>query len=157
MFRLSAIGLSVFCGVIVAALSPAIAGNAKYYMTVVDATSTGTDTGVAFTAGQTVSVKAAGYVSGGDDPPQTLCTATNPSLDCWATPSGFGSVPDDFDPDCLAGNLLGTIAGSGVYHCLGPSAKFTADATGDLVLLINDDVYADNSGAFVVLIQAPRR
>ena len=128
---------------------------ALFYIATVSASSTGTDTGIAFAAGKTVHVFSAGYVTVVSDQPMVR----KPTVDFnrgYYSPAGLGQAPGDATlPSCNLGAVIGTIAGSGVYHCLGVMGSFTAEVSGDLVLLINDDSYGDNLGSFDALIQKP--
>jgi len=61
------------------------------------------------------------------------------------------------DPNCQLGQLIGTIAGTGTWHCLGKSASSVANGTGDLILAVKSwpCCYSDNLGDFEVLTLAP--
>ncbi|HTT84263.1 MAG TPA: hypothetical protein VMF67_12330 [Rhizomicrobium sp.] len=144
------------CAAIVLGSGSVGASSATYYFALVPATSTGTDSGVAFTAGQKVKVKASGYATIFDAEPLPTCPSSNY---CWSSPAGFGSTDSqDTDPSCAPYSLIGYIAGSTTYHCLGKGGGFTADATGDLILLMNDETccYSDNGGDYAVLVEPPK-
>ena len=144
------------CAAIVLGSGSVGASSATYYFALVPATSTGTDSGVAFTAGQKVKVKASGYATIFDAEPLPTCPSSNY---CWSSPAGFGSTDSqDTDPSCAPYSLIGYIAGSTTSHCLGKGGGFTADATGDLILLMNDETccYSDNGGDYAVLVEPPK-
>jgi hypothetical protein len=131
---------------------------ALYYITEVSSTAaTGVDTGVSFTAGQTVTVKAAGYITVTSTQPEPARPQVNGSEGYFSPAGALGDSSSATAPDCQLGELIGTIAGTGVWHCLSKSASFVADGNGDLVLAVNDWVngYSDNLGAFDALILAP--
>ena len=136
------------------------AANAKplYYITAVTATSdSGVDTGVSFNAGQTVTVKAAGYISVSSTQPEPFKPQEEGSEGYFSPDGALGPNGSATDPDCQLGQLIGTINGTGAWHCLGRSASFVADGTGDLLLAVNDwpCCYSDNLGYFEVLTLAP--
>lgn len=144
--------LSASLGVGVASAKP------LYYITVVPATSeSGVDTGVSFNAGQTVSVRAQGYISVTSTQPEPFKPQTEGSLGYFSPAGALGPDGSATDPNCQLGQLLGMIAGTGTWHCLGKTASFVADGTGDLILAINDwpGNYGDNLGDFEVTTLAP--
>jgi hypothetical protein len=132
---------------------------AQYYVTAVpaDVDSPGVDTGVSFAAGQTVSVKAQGYITVTSTQPMPLKPQETGSEGYFSPDGALGADGSGTDPNCQLGQLIGTIAGTGVWHCLGKSASFVADGTGDLLLEVNDwpGNYSDNLGDFDVLTLAP--
>ena len=79
----------------------------------------------------------------------------------YFNPDGDPVGPPGFPPtasSCPFMSLVGTIAGSGVYHCLGQQGQFAAEISGDLVLFVNDlpGLFADNAGVYVALVTIPR-
>ncbi len=147
-------------GLVCASLSVGSTANAKaqYYITVVPATSaSGVDTGVSFTAGQTVAVRAQGYISVTSTQPEPFRPQEEGSLGYFSPDGALGPDGSLTDPNCQLGQLIGMIAGTGTWHCLGRSANFVADGDGDLVVAVNDWTtgYSDNLGDFDVLTLAP--
>ncbi|HEX4080503.1 MAG TPA: LecA/PA-IL family lectin [Rhizomicrobium sp.] len=148
----------VSAGVGVGAANAKTKAKAQYYITAVPATSeSGVDTGVSFNAGQTVTVKAAGYISVTSTQPEPLKPQAEGSEGYFPPDGALGANGSATDPDCQLGQLIGMIAGTGVWHCLGKSASFVADGTGDLLLAVNDwpGNYSDNLGDFEVVTLAP--
>jgi hypothetical protein len=131
---------------------------AQYFIADVPSTSaSGVDTGVSFNAGQTVTVKAQGYITVTSTQPEPLKPQQDGSEGYFSPDGALGPDGSGTAPDCQLGQLIGTIAGTGVWHCLGKSASFVADGDGDLVLAVNDwpSGYSDNIGDFDALILAP--
>jgi len=130
----------------------------QYYITVVpSAAPSGVDSGVSFTPGQTVAVRAQGYISVTNTQPMPLKPQQEGSEGYFTPDGALGTTSQATAPDCQLGALIGTIAGTGTWHCLGKSASFVADGTGDLILAVNDWVgaYSNNLGEFDALILAP--
>ncbi|HEY3637176.1 MAG TPA: LecA/PA-IL family lectin [Rhizomicrobium sp.] len=134
--------------------------NAKALYFIADVPSTadgGIDSGVSFNAGQTVSVKAQGLITVTSVQPEPAKPQADGSEGYFTPDGALGPDGSGTAPDCQLGQLIGTISGTGVWHCLGKKASFVADGTGDLILAINDwpGNYSDNLGDFDVLIEAP--
>ena len=129
-----------------------------YYITAVpSAAPSGVDSGVAFAPGQTVEVRAQGYITVTSTQPEPLKPQVEGSEGYFGPDGALGADGSGTAPNCQLGELIGTIAGTGVWHCLGKSASFVADGTGDLILAVNDwpSGYGDNIGTFDALILAP--
>ena len=129
-----------------------------YYITAVpSAAPSGIDSGVAYTPGQAVTVKAQGYITVTSTQPEPLKPQAEGSEGYFGPDGALGTTSAATAPDCQLGSLIGMIAGTGTWHCLGKSASFTADGTGDLILAVNDWTtgYSDNLGTFDALILAP--
>ncbi len=58
-------------------------------------------------------------------------------------------------PGANSWGLIGRIGTSGAYTFIGTGTTFTASASGNLYLLMNDDAYGDNSGSLSVTITHP--
>jgi hypothetical protein len=111
------------------------------------APASGTPTGFTVCAGQQLSFEATGNWCWGGVP------------DC-SGPDGTPGRPQPGElpvtkPGSYFGALIGRVGGS-VFH-IGSSANISAPASGELELLMNDNVnsYADNSGQLLVTIHAP--
>jgi hypothetical protein len=146
------------CAAVVCTSAGVASAKSQYYITSVPSTSaTGVDTGVSFSAGQTVSVKAQGYITVTSTQPEPAKPQAEGSEGYFSPDGALGPNGSATDPDCQLGQLIGTIAGTGVWHCLGKKASFVADGSGDLFLAVNDwpGSYSDNLGDFDVLTLAP--
>jgi hypothetical protein len=105
-----------------------------------------TDSGIAFSSGQTVRVQTAGYVCAGgngvycENPNGTNKVQTN------------GNFPA---PGCPAYSLIGRISDSGTPFCLGSRNVQQADDDGDLELAVNTDQPESAYGAWVSLVTQP--
>jgi len=91
-------------------------------------------------SGDHVSISASGtYGVAGSDPGKT--------------PSGVGcsgsGLPGDKDQSLQAWTPIGRV-GSQTPFCVGGQVSFVATASGDLQVILNDDVYGDNWGGFTV-------
>lgn len=103
------------------------------------------DTGIAVTSGETVSVSATGIIC-----------IVNVNCGSGMTPAGgTGCVADSsfLVPGVACWSLVGRIGGGPAFE-IGSGASFTAPASGELYLAVNDDFYLDNSGAWTVTITA---
>lgn len=150
--------MGLACAALLAAGAGTAGAKPLYYIANVDSTSaSGVDTGVSFTAGQTVTVKAQGYITVTGTQPEPAKPQEEGSEGYFSPDGALGPDGSGVDPDCQLGQLIGTISGTGVWHCLGKKASFVADGDGDLVLAINDwpSGYDDNIGNFEALILAP--
>jgi hypothetical protein len=101
-----------------------------------------TPTGIMVEKGQTLSFSAMGEVQLSTDVNDTAPIAGKAGRQVSARAS---------IPGTLGGALIGRI-GNGRPFGIGDQATITAPATGPLYLGVNDDLFTDNSGAFVVTI-----
>jgi len=112
--------LSASLGVGVASAKP------LYYITVVPATSeSGVDTGVSFNAGQTVSVRAQGYIQRYQHATGTLQTPDRRQPGYFSPAGALGPDGSATDPNCQLGQLLGMIAGTGTWHWPGQDRQLS--------------------------------
>jgi alpha-tubulin suppressor-like RCC1 family protein len=109
-----------------------------------------TDTGTAITAGQQVRVNAFGEIYVGAE--------SNPALDNQ-TPNGqpwpacaTGTVVTFTAPGLSCWSLIGEIGQGGPAFEVGSSITFTATASGEFYLGVNDNVFGDNQGSWGVTI-----
>ena len=155
MAKMALVALAGCVSIGIAGVTSANAAPKQYYISVVPGNvQNGVDTGIALLAGQTVSIRASGWVTllGTQPMPYKPNAAEHTG---YFGPNGSGTESDYTAPNCNEGSLIGYVQG-GSYHCLGTSTTFTADHDGDLWLEENDAPgdYADNLGSFEVLIQA---
>lgn len=99
------------------------------------------DTGLVVRQGQMVGFATTGTVQLSADPADT---ASSPGRDRTAAGAPM--------PTLRAGALIGRIGPNGQPFGIGNQASVPMPATGQLFLAVNDDVLADNSGAFDVVI-----
>jgi hypothetical protein len=140
-----------------AGVSAACASPLYYIVEVPADANAGIDTGLSFVTGHKVEVKAGGYISVAGTQPEGLKPQPAGSEGYFSPAGALGTSSAATATDCQLGSLIGTIAGTGVWHCLGRSASFVADGDGDLVLAVNDWTggYANNLGAFDALVLKP--
>jgi hypothetical protein len=111
--------------------------------------SRGTNTGVELRAGDQVTISATGNIVAGRRAGSVTPDGGRP---------GFGSVVGTYPvPNAGVGALIGYIQTANGQtsqpFLVGSQGMFTAPSDGMLVLLVNDDNYADNSGSFTVKIR----
>jgi hypothetical protein len=112
-----------------------------------------TATGVILTAGSDVAIRASGSIHFGQGPIDRMAPAGlpwGPQCDAVAGPGAQWVAPG---LDCYA--LIGRI-GSGQPFVIGNGASVDAAVDGELMLAVNDDNFADNSGAWSVAVSVPR-
>jgi hypothetical protein len=118
---------------------------------------TWTDTGIALSAGEKVSISASGEVSMGPTWP-----ATGPvGLKFSQGPSGGGCGGDQYDyevsapfpaPGVNCGSMLFEIGSSGVPFPTRTGITFHAPVAGELYLGVNDNNVSDNTGSWTATI-----
>ena len=142
--------LGAFIGATAYAMTLAASAQAAttYKVVVVTATQH-TDTGVAYSAGQTVTVTATGTAAWGSEGVGKKGLFSGPAGNTHST------IPTYIEPNCPFMSLIGQIGSSGPYHCLGAKASFVAEGDGDLLLVPNDGNLTDNAGAYEALIALP--
>jgi hypothetical protein len=117
----------------------------------VPGTSQGTDTGIDLRAGDRVTISATGTIVAGQ-----RAGSVSPNGRQGGAGSILGNPRYPF-PAAGAGALLGVLRTTDGQQSqpflVGAQSTFTAPADGRLYLLVNDDNYADNSGAFTVRIR----
>jgi hypothetical protein len=101
-----------------------------------------TPTGVTVQKGQTLRFSASGEVTLSPNAGDTASVTGRPG----SPASAKASLPGQ-----LRGALLGRI-GNGKPFGIGDQATITAPATGPLYLGVNDDIFTDNTGEFVVSV-----
>ncbi|MCA1633793.1 MAG: hypothetical protein LC802_08755 [Acidobacteria bacterium] len=113
--------------------------------------SQGTDTGVEVRTGDRVTISATGTIVAGQ-----RVGSVSPNGRQGGSSAVFGNPRYPF-PQAGAGALLGVLRTTGGQQSqpflVGAQSIFTAPADGRFYLLINDDNYGDNSGAFIVRIR----
>jgi hypothetical protein len=109
-----------------------------------------TDTGIALTAGQKVTVTAAGRIYIG--------ALSNPALD-YETPDGqpwpvcaSGTSLVFIAPGLPCWSLIGKIGPAGTPFKVGSSTYFTAASSGEFYLGVNDNYFPDNRGAWTATV-----
>ncbi|WP_423955593.1 hypothetical protein [Candidatus Binatus sp.] len=116
-----------------------------------------TDTGISVTGGQSVSISASGSIYIG--------ALSNPSLD-YESPQGNGVVfangygcsvnPRTRFPHIAPGlacwSLIGKIGANGAPFQVGAGVQFSAAASGELYLGVNDNVFGDNRGSWTATV-----
>jgi hypothetical protein len=109
------------------------------------------DTGLTVTAGETLTVASSGSINVG------LCGST--SATCLTTPNGTAwavcahDLPPPFTaPGLACWSLIGKVGTNGTPFQLGTSLTFTAPASGELFVGINDNYYPDNIGSWDVTV-----
>ena len=110
-----------------------------------------TDTGLAVTPGQQLSITATGtmnYWTGG-------CPSTQ---NCNVSPAGLGgcaSPSDSPGPGLPCNSLIGRFGANGTPFEVGTSLQITvpAGASGDLFLGVDDNNFGDNTGSWIATIQ----
>jgi hypothetical protein len=115
----------------------------------VPGTSRGTDTGLDLRAGDRVTLSATGRVIAGRRAGEVGPEGGNPS--------GVGSILGTRPvPNAGVGALIGYVRMSNGQASqpfyVGSQQSFTSQADGRLILLVNDDNYADNGGEFTVRV-----
>jgi hypothetical protein len=131
--------IAVSAAALVALTLPYNAARAATVTVSVPAAQPWTDTGVDVAAGSTVSISASGVIKiAGSDPGKT----PNGTPGCVATPAYVA-------PNLTCYILLARI-GSGAPRQVGSSDSFLVPTAGRLFLGVNDEVFADNSGAWTV-------
>lgn len=147
---LTKLGVALAVSFVSAGFSVAAFAQPAYRVLTVDAINV-TDTGMWITAGQTVTGKAAGYVSWGNGSGGYGPTATptgNPLNSVAPAGSSYTA------PRCRSYTLIGRV-GNGPWFCLGLNINFVAKTTGELYLWFNDNNYGDNHGAYSVELALP--
>lgn len=141
---------------------PVLAGDA--ITVTVPATADWVSSGITLNAGQSFSVMAWGIVNIFADCEQFNANHPEQQFPCAELivgPGGRGGLPAEYVPaevaqvfpmlDASYGSLVGRI-GSGSPFAVGPGGIFTANATGMLQFIINDDLREDNSGELTVSV-----
>jgi hypothetical protein len=100
-----------------------------------------TDTGRSFKVGEVIQITAAGSIKWGAGAEQTASAAGNESVRSPRYPV----------PSLPVGALIGRI-GNGTPFPIGAETTITVPSTGRLLLGINDDGHADNTGEFRVIV-----
>jgi hypothetical protein len=100
-----------------------------------------TATGVNVQQGQTISFSSSGQVQLSTDPGNTSTVNGKPGLQPARSQM----------PGTLGGALVGRI-GNGTPFAIGSLTSIVAPGTGPLYLGVNDDLFNDNSGEFVVVV-----
>jgi hypothetical protein len=99
-----------------------------------------TDTGITVNQGDRVAFQASGEINYGRSPGQT------------ATPNGGADRRPNYpDPSVPVGALIGKIGNSAPF-AIGMQSPLTMPASGRLMIGVNDNELADNSGSFSVVV-----
>jgi hypothetical protein len=116
-----------------------------------------TDTGINLRAGDSVTVTASGWVAveaGGKIPPKA---PGGFAPDCAAAAAIYGGRFGNFPaPQLPCWSLIGRIGGNGMVFEVGARGNFQARSNGVLLLGINDDSFANNSGFWTALVTVQR-
>ena len=116
-----------------------------------------TNTGINLRPGDSVMVTASGWIAveaGGRIPPKA---PGGFAPDCRAATSIYGGRFGSFPaPQLPCWSLIGRIGGNGVVFEVGARGTFQARTIGVLLLGINDDSFADNSGFWTAMITVQR-
>jgi len=116
-----------------------------------------TDTGINLRAGDIVAVTASGLISvepGGKIPPKA---PGGFAPDCAAAASIYGGRFGTFPaPRLPCWSLIGRVGGNGAVVEVGSKGSFRAGSNGRLLLGINDDSFAGNSGAWTAVVMVQR-
>jgi serine/threonine protein kinase len=116
-----------------------------------------TDTGINLRAGDSVMVAASGWIAveaGGRIPPKA---PGGFAPDCRAAASIYGGRFGIFPASQLpCWSLIGRIGGNGIVFEVGARGTFRARSGGVLLLGINDDSFANNSGFWTAVVTVQR-
>jgi hypothetical protein len=136
----------------------------------VPATAGWVNTGITLNVGQQFTISASGMVT------SCLANCSGPGWDIWVSPVGMPlgdacpagvdgmEIPPEIDL-CQCQGVTGTCIiqgatlmaltariGGGAPFIVGPGGSFTAQASGELYLSVNDDDFSDNGGAFTAIV-----
>lgn len=114
-----------------------------------------TDSGIALTAGEKVTIAAEGKISYGSNstdktgPPGAKFTVKNCGKDSYPSNSAMTA------PGVNCWSLLFRVGNTGIAFPTGSKITFISPVAGELELGINDNVFFDNSGSFTAKITTP--
>jgi hypothetical protein len=115
-----------------------------------------TDTGIALSEGDIVTIEASGkvkYETGGSSTEVSPVGVKFPQKRCGE--NSYPPNPAMAAPGVNCYSMIFKIGASGVAFPTGKKIKFESPVSGELFLGMNDNVYFDNSGSWTVKIKSP--